>query len=76
MDLNYAMNLVKLNGNRIQMVENPTPEIRQAAINRTPTAIQYIEHPTIDEQQLAISVQGEIDRTGIFDLVEMITNID
>lgn len=76
MDLEYALQLVKMNGNRIQMVEDPTPEIREAAITRTPTAIGFISEPTIDEQKLAIGVQGRMDREGLFELVEMIAGLD
>lgn len=76
MDLQYALQLVRNNGNRIQMVDNPTPEIRETAIRRTPTAIQHIADPTTAEQELAIEVQGDVDREGIFELVEMIQNID
>lgn len=76
MDLEYALQLVKMNGNRIQMVEDPTPEIREAAIRRTPTAISYIPDATVDEQKIAIEVQGRMDREGIFELVEMIANLD
>src|SRR5690606_21456910 len=76
MNLEYALQLVKANGNRIQMVDDPTEEIRNAAIMRTPSAIQYIPDATVEEKQLAIEIQGQNDRDGIFDLVEMITGID
>lgn len=76
MDLQYALQLVRMNGNRIQMVDNPTPEVRETAIRRTPTAIQHIADPSLKEQELAIEVQGEMDRDGIFELVEMINGID
>lgn len=78
MDLPYALMMVKNNGNRIQMVpeELRTPEVRLAAINRTPTAIAFLDNLTVEEQERAITVQGTIDRSGIFELVEMINNID
>lgn len=78
MDLQYAMSLVRQNGNRIQMVpeELRTAEIRVAALSRTPTAIEYLTNPTREEQELAIRIQGDIDRDGIFELVEMIPYAD
>lgn len=76
MDIEYAMSIVKLNGNRLQLIKDPTPEIREAAIKRTPTAINFIPTPTIDEQKLAVSRQGEIDREGLMDLVSMINDVD
>ncbi len=78
MDLAYALNIVANNGNRIQLVpeEFRTEEIRRRAIARTPAAIEHITNPTIDEQELAIMTQGIIDRDGICELLEMISNID
>lgn len=78
MDRNYALMIVRNNGNRITMVppEILDDEIRATAIKRTPTAIEHIQDPTVDEQKLAIGVQGEIDRDGIFELVNMIQNIN
>lgn len=78
MDLQYALMMVRNNGNRIQMVPEDlrTPEIRQAAITRTPTAVAHLADITVDEQKLAIQTQGEIDRDGIFELLEMIANPD
>lgn len=78
MDLQYALMMVKNNGNRIQMVPDDlrTPEVRTAAIVRTPTAIAHLTNVTVEEQELAIKTQGDIDRDGIFELMEMITDID
>lgn len=78
MDLQYALTLVRQNGNRISMVPEHlrTEEIRKAAISRTPTAIVDISDPTVDEQKLAVKSQGEIDRDGIFDLLSMFTDVD
>lgn len=77
MDRSYAIQIVKNNGNRITMVppELIDEEIRAIAIARTPTAIEHLAKPSVKEQELAISVQGQIDREGIFDLVSMIDGI-
>lgn len=78
MDLQYALMMVRNNGNRIQMVPEDlrTPEIRHAAITRTPTAVAHLSDISVDEQKLAIQTQGEIDRDGIFELLEMMPSLD
>lgn len=78
MDREYALNLIKQNGNLVRMVPKELfdDEFRMIAITRSPTAIQYFENPTLDEQKQAIKIQGEIDRDGLFDLVAMIEGID
>lgn len=78
MDREYALNLIKQNGNLVRMVPKDLidDDFRMAAIQRSPTAIQYFDNPTVLEQQEAIKAQGYIDRDGIFELVEMISDID
>lgn len=78
MDREYALNLIKQNGNLVRMVpaELIDDDFRMTCIQRTPTSIQYFPNPTVDEQMMAIQTQGEIDRDGIFDLVDMIPDID
>lgn len=78
MDREYALNLIKQNGNLVRMVpkELIDADFRMTCIKRSPTSIQYFENPTLVEQETAIQAQGEIDRDGMFDLVEMIQDID
>jgi hypothetical protein len=77
MDLQYALTLVRQNGNRIQLVpeEARTEEIRLAALRRTPTAIEHLSNPSQAEQEVAIATQGGIDREGIFELVALIPGV-
>lgn len=78
MDREYALNLIKQNGNLVRMVpaELIDDDFRMTCIKRTPTSIQYFPNPTVDEQKAAIKAQGEVDREGIFELVDMIPDID
>ena len=78
MEREYALNLIKQNGNLVKLVpkELYDDEFRMLAIMRSPTAIQYFDNPTLDEQKQAIKAQGDIDRDGMFDLVAMIEGID
>lgn len=78
MDREYALNLIKQNGNLVRMVPSELidDDFRMTCIKRTPTSIQYFPNPTVDEQKAAIQAQGTVDREGIFELVDMIPDID